>query len=282
MRIAHDAQIDYKLPAHSIDNRIVDPEVVILPGGTTAQVFASGHATSMSTRGHPAVPFTDQHVLDLDLTGVWPEVEDGVRTWHEVPAVVSAEGGEEMGYGPGSNWGFWTISVPAEGTAPGGAAVSGPSSFAMRSTWISYVKNVPPAGTVSTSGGTTEASSGVFAAQASGTLERGAMTGTVGLAGAVRYQKPGHGIDITVADTQVEFDGDTATLSALVTQNAGTPARIDVATIDLAATTPTETADEITWTDALAVFTEEGSAVFGGSYTPGSEYGKLTLTLGVE
>ena len=280
VRIEHDAQIDYLLPAHSIDNRIVDPEVVIAPGGATARVIASGHATSMQAMGQPPVPYTDEHVLDLELSGVRPELAaDGTRTWHDVPALISATGQEEMGYSAGSKWGFWTIAVPAGNTEPGAAAVTGTSSFAMLPGWINYVLNVPPAGTIATSGGTTESSAGVYAAPVTGTFERGSLTGTADLAGAVRYQKPGHGIDITIADTRVAIDGDTATLSALVTKAPAAATRIDLATIDLSAATPTETADAITWTDALAAFTADGSAVFNGIYPPGSEYGKLTLTL---
>jgi hypothetical protein len=273
--IQHDAQIDYLMPAHSIDNRLVDPAVVIAPGGATAKVLASGHATDRDTAGAPPTPFSDEHLLDLDLSGVVPELgDDGTRTWHDVPAVVAASGEDEIGYDAGSQWGSWTITVPAADTDPGAAPVTGTSSFAMRASWVNYILNVPPGGTITPAGGTTATTTGVFAAPLTGTFERGSRTGTVDLAGSVRYHKPAHGIDITVADTKVAIDGDTATVSALVTPGGS---RIDIATIDLSAVTPTETPGSITWTDALATFTAAGGTVF--TYAAGEEYGKLTLTL---
>jgi Htaa len=277
VRIEHQGRIDYLLPAHSIDNRVADPEVVIAPGGGSARLLADGHSTSQSSAGAPPVPFTDEHLLDLDLSGVEPVLgADGTRTWSDVPAVVAASGQEELGYPPGTAWGSWTIVVPAASTDPGPAAVTGTSTLAIRPSWIGYVKSVPPAGSVVVGGGTSEPESGVFAAPASGSLERESGRGAVDLAGSVQYLKPGHGIDITIADTRVEIDGAASTLSALVTAN-GSSSRITMATLDLSA--PVETEDTVSWTDVLASLTPEGAAVFGGSYPAGSEYGRLTLTL---
>ena len=278
VHIEHHGQIDYELPAHSIDNRFADPEVVIAPGGASAAVLADGHVTSMATAGAPPEPFTDEHVLDLDLAGIAPELgAGGTRTWRDVPAVVAATGQEETGYAPGSAWGSWTITVPAAGTEPGPATVTGTSSFAAYPSWIAYVKTVPPGGSVVTSGGTTEGDSGVFAAPVSGTFDFASGAGTADLAGAIQYLKPAHGIDLTFADSRVTVDGAASTVSAAVTFNGSALGRVEMATVDLSAPDAV-TADGVTWTARPAVLTAAGAGAFG-SYAPGDPYGTLTLTL---
>jgi len=277
VRITHAGRVDYRLPAHSIDNRIADPEVVIAPGGASAKVYADGHATSMSSAGAPPVPFTDEHVLDLDLSGIPSEVgADGTRTWHDVPAVISATGQEELGYGPGSAWGAWTITVPAADTDPAPAAVSGASSFAMRPSWVTYITtSPPPPGSIAVAGGTTETTSGVFAAPVTGSADLAALRGSADLTGSVRYLKAAHGIDITVADTRVELGGAASKLSAVVTKNGVAHGRVPLATLDLSA--PAVTEDAVAWTDVPAALTAEGSGIF--TYPAGDPYGTLSLSL---
>jgi hypothetical protein len=182
-----------------------------------------------------------------------------------------------MGYGPGSAWGFWTITVPAGNTEPGPAAVTGTSSFAAHPSWVDYVKTVPPGGSVVTSGGTTEGESGVFAAPVTGTFDFASGTGTADLGGAIQYLKPAHGIDLTFADSQVTVDGAASAISAAVTFNGSALGRVEMATVDLSAP-DTVTADGVTWTARPALLTAAGAGVFG-SYAPGDPYGTLTLTL---
>ena len=194
VRIAHHAQIHYQLPAHSIDNRIVDPEVVIAPGGDDRAGARRRPRHLDGHRGRPARPVHRPARPRPRPDRRRPEVADGTRTWRDVPAVVSADGGEELGYGPGSAWGSWTITVPAEHTEPGPAAVTGTSSFALPyPNWVNYVKLVPPAGSVSHERrdhrGRPAACSrrpGLRHVRAS------PRTRTADLVGAIQYLKPAH------------------------------------------------------------------------------------------
>jgi hypothetical protein len=276
--IAHRGRLAYLLPAHSIDSRIADPEIVLDAGGATGRLLADGQYTSRSSAGAAPQQFTDEHLLDLDLTGIHPELgAGGTRTWSDVPAVVAASGEEELGYEPGTAWGTFTITVPAADTQPGPAAVTGDSTFAMRPSWLTYIEMVPPAGTIETGDGTAR-DGGTFTAALTGTYERGSRTGVVDLPGYVRYLKPAHGIGITIRDPRVTIAGADSTLSAEVTAGGTDQGRVTIATLDLSE--PVETPESVTWTDALASFTAAGAAVF--AYEEGDEYGHLTIALGAD
>jgi hypothetical protein len=94
-----------------VDNRVYDP--VIELDGAAGRLLASGQYGNRSDPTAPAVTYADEHLLDLDLTGIAPETDGTTRTWRHVPAVVSADGEDELGYPPGRPWGFFTITVPA-------------------------------------------------------------------------------------------------------------------------------------------------------------------------
>jgi hypothetical protein len=109
--IENRGRLAYQLPAHWIDNRVYDP--VIELDGAAGRLVASGQYGNRSDPTAPPITYADEHLLDLDLTGIAPETDGTTRTWRHVPAVVSPDGEDELGYPPGRPWGFFTITVPA-------------------------------------------------------------------------------------------------------------------------------------------------------------------------
>ncbi len=106
--------IAYAYPAHNIDQRMSNPTIEIAADGQSARVIADGQYSVWANPDAPPIPFTRVHVVDLDLSAVTPTLSaDGrTRTWTDVPATIAEGAGEEMVYGPGSNWGHLTFSVP--------------------------------------------------------------------------------------------------------------------------------------------------------------------------
>ncbi len=103
------------MPAHGIEESIGDFRIEI--DGLSGQVFADGTSNPRESTVCPgaAQPYSDQHVLDLDFTGITPTTTDGVTRWVHVPARIAA-GATVVGggvYGDGAAWGEFTIAVPA-------------------------------------------------------------------------------------------------------------------------------------------------------------------------
>lgn len=108
------------MPSHFIDIRIVDPIVRIAADGKSARVFASGQGSGVMNPGatEPTVdPFTDVHLLDLDLTRSGPRrtAAGSTTSWLRAPATIaSIEAQRYLSYGQGTPYGTWTLTAPSD------------------------------------------------------------------------------------------------------------------------------------------------------------------------
>lgn len=280
-------------PSVGIDQLVADPEIVIAADGRSARVLASG---VFGRGGGPGQPSTGSQVyvrchvltLDLDAPAVTQAVDGaGIRTWSGVPAVIGPEGAKPLGYPVGDPYGGWTVRAP-DASVTVRQRVTGTAGFAKRQSWISYVTQTPPAGTIDAEGGVTREGPGSdnrFAyATAPGAWDPATKDATVDLPGTIRYRKPGHGItDLRFADPQVVLDGAASRVVATVSSPQGTnPERLTVATIApssvAAAESPSVTEGAPTYSGIQFLFTSQGAAKFSSSYD-GTDFGTYTLTL---
>ncbi len=121
--IEHDGRIRYHKPQHSIDQQIADLTMVIAADGQTGQVIADGQYQESAMLWAPGAtfPYSDKHVLDLNLAGIDPKREpNGSVTWENVPATVSQEASDTgyISYDKGTPWGRFTITAPGEDVRP--------------------------------------------------------------------------------------------------------------------------------------------------------------------
>ena len=270
--VTHQGRIRSVMAAHDIDNAVEDPTIVLPASGTTAKLVADGRSGDRDNPDGPALPFTDEHLLDLDLAGITPTVDgSGNRVWADVPATVaSVEAAELLGGAQydGRPWGSFTIKVPR-------TDVTGSSAFQMRASWVRYILvSPPPAGTITAGDGTTHAGNGAFTASFTGAWHPTTETGTIAIPGYMRFTKAAHGIDITLRDLRIDVDGADSVVSGEVTKGATNEGRKDLATLDLS--DEVVSGDTLSWDDELAAFTADGSAVFGPNYAVGSEFGTFT------
>jgi hypothetical protein len=109
--------VAYRLPAHGIEESIGAFVIEVAADGRSGQVFADGRSNDgggMTCDSTPAA-YADEHVLDLDFSGVAPVTSGGVTRWIHVPATTVA-GEKWIGGSPryaGRPWGSFTIALPA-------------------------------------------------------------------------------------------------------------------------------------------------------------------------
>lgn len=108
--------VAYAMPAHGIEEAIGSFRIELAADGVHGAVYADGRAkrTDMSAGActTSATPYADEHVFDLDLSGIAPQTTDGVTRWVHVPATLA--GSDKVGggsYAPGRPWGELTIAV---------------------------------------------------------------------------------------------------------------------------------------------------------------------------
>ncbi len=110
--VEHTGEIRYHKPQHFLDNRIRNLEFEIPSVGTAGRVLADGQHTARFDPSQAPVPYADEHVMNLDLSGVTPTPVPGGLVYREVPATVAETGQDELGYETGRPWGRFTITVP--------------------------------------------------------------------------------------------------------------------------------------------------------------------------
>jgi hypothetical protein len=116
--VAGEGTVRFSFPAHFIDNRIINPEFRIAADGLTGKVVADGQGSgdrAEAQNGNPSfAPYTDVHLLDLDVAAGTKVVSaDGTRTtWVGVPATITAAAAPYLSYEAGTPYGSFTITAP--------------------------------------------------------------------------------------------------------------------------------------------------------------------------
>ncbi|RKQ92676.1 Htaa protein [Solirubrobacter pauli] len=107
--------ITYSMPAHGIDEAITNLKIEIDRSGQTGSVYASGRSAARNGIFCVTAPetYTDQKVMDLDLSGSPLTGGRYIRVPAKVTAPAERLGGGE--YGAGQPWGTFTIALPAVG-----------------------------------------------------------------------------------------------------------------------------------------------------------------------
>ncbi len=183
---------------------------------------------------------------------------------------------------------------PAAVTRP---VVSGAIDWGFKSSWRAYVLTAPPAGSQEVLGGATATgpltspattygfpgSSGSLTAVPNGAVE--ALTLASG--GAVKWAKPGHGInEVRFSDLEIEIGSEGSWLVGDVKTEIGPPAEsedVRIAELATAAVTPvwSDGGDTLTWPEVPATLTAEGASSFSGFYEAGTELDPVTITAGL-
>ncbi len=172
--------------------------------------------------------------------------------------------------------------------------VSGGIDWGFKASWRAYVLTAPPAGSQEVLAGATATgplaspattygfpgTGGSLTAVPGGAVDALALTG----AGAVKWAKPGHGInEVRFSDLEIEIGSDGSWLIGDVKTEIGPPAESDdvrIAELETSAVTPVWSAGDstVTWSEVPATLTEEGAASFSGFYEAGAELDPVTIT----
>ncbi|MDW5596426.1 HtaA domain-containing protein [Conexibacter stalactiti] len=110
----------FAMPSHGIDIRLVNPDLRVAADGRTARLisdgFASGSMADARAGRTALVPFTNLHVLDVDLEagGYRAGTAVGRRSWIGAPATMTSIAGQTLGVTyAGAPFGKLTFSAPA-------------------------------------------------------------------------------------------------------------------------------------------------------------------------
>lgn len=190
----------------------------------------------------------------------------------------------------------WLSAQAAAGPKPGPAlvkrpVVSGAIDWGFKASWRGYVISAPPAGSQEVLDGaaatgplTSPATTYGFPATG-GLFTSGAGDGlTLTTGGAVKWAKPGHGIDeVRFADLEIEIGSTESWLIGDVRTEIGPPAETDdvrIAELETTAITPqwSSGGNTVTWSQVPATLTAEGAASFSGFYEAGAELDPVTVT----
>ena len=174
--------------------------------------------------------------------------------------------------------------------------VSGAIDWGFRTTWRGYVLS-PPTGSQEVLDGAT--ATGPLTSPATtygfpgtgGTLD-GVLDGAVDTlalttGGAVKWAKPGHGInEVRFANLEIEIGSGGSWLVGDVRAEIGPPSEtgdVRIAELKTAAVAPQWSADgnTVTWSPVPATLTAAGSASFAGFYSAGTELDPVTVTVGL-
>ena len=183
-------------------------------------------------------------------------------------------------------------SVPAPAGATPVSASSGSITWGLKSSFRSYITSPGANGTISVSGGATQAASnGVFTFPAD-SGSRDGSTAAIDTRGAVVFRGHEDVLDVSISDIRVAISGATGTVVVDAvsrqyspgTTTPGTPVTYDdvtFATLDLSAVTPTSTAAQYAAT-IPATLTSAGVPVLAGFYPAGTALDPVTVSLALE
>lgn len=136
--------------------------------------------------------------------------------------------------------------------------------WGFKASWRTYVTGPWTGGTVDATGGATVNEDGTynFALGTGSTYDIDTEKGQLNYEGTVAFASDAHGFNITLANPQITVEGDTATLSAELSDNAApeetSTTRVDVAEFELTAPAVSETDADTTytWIDVSGTFLE--------------------------
>ncbi|ALC06904.1 hypothetical protein CDES_12800 [Corynebacterium deserti GIMN1.010] len=172
-----------------------------------------------------------------------------------------------------STSGFTAVAPSALATpaAVSYAADEAPASIAedsldwgFKASWRSYVTNPWVGGSATASNGASVNEDGTytFILGAGSAYDAETATGQLNYEGTIEFESEAHGFAITLADPHITVDGDSAILSAELSDAADpsndATSRVDVAefTLDAPEVTETDADTTFTWTNASGVFLE--------------------------
>lgn len=182
------------------------------------------------------------------------------------------------------------VAATMSGYPANAATVDGGTvEWGVRQSFRTYIVGPIAGGTVSAGGGATQkASNGPFVFPVGGGSHDGATT-TANSSGSAHFSGH-HGIlEVNISDVRVSINGSTGSIIADVTARPFTDTTtkndlvtyddLTLATLNLAAVTPTVSADEVKFTNVPAVLTAQGGPVFAPFYPPGDPLDPVTITL---
>lgn len=175
--------------------------------------------------------------------------------------------------------------------------VSGGIGWGFKSSWRDYVLATPPAGSEEVLGGATAtgpltspattygfpARGGSLAGVLDGAVDSLTLTG----GGAVKWAKPGHGInEVRFSNLEVEIGSGGSWLIGDIRTEIGPPAEsehVRIAELKTTAVTPVWSADgnTVTWPAVPATLAAEAATSFAGFYDSGEELDPVTITAGL-
>lgn len=174
--------------------------------------------------------------------------------------------------------------------------VSGTIDWGFKASWRGYVLS-PPAGSQEVLGGATATGPLSSPATTFGfPVSGGSLTGIAGTSvdalkvtsgGAVKWAKPGHGInEVRFSDLEIEIGSGGSWLIGDVRTEIGPPAEsadVRIAELKTTGVTPAWSAggNTVTWSALPATLTAEGAASFSGFYEAGTELDPVTVTVGL-
>jgi hypothetical protein len=179
---------------------------------------------------------------------------------------------------------------PAPVTRP---VVSGGIDWGFKASWRGYVISAPPAGSQevlegATATGPLTSPATTYGFPGTGGSLTGVPEGAVDALslsgeGAVKWAKPGHGIDeVRFSDLEIEIGSGGSWLIGDVKTEIGPPAESDdvrIAELATAAVTPvwSDGGGAVTWSEVPATLTAEGASSFSGFYEAGTELDPVTF-----
>jgi hypothetical protein len=177
-----------------------------------------------------------------------------------------------------------TVVALAPSRAAAADVTGGEAVWGFKESWRSYVLNAPPAvppASITTSNGATQApDNGPFTfVNGTGQLDPDADTAGLDFTGTVTFSKPAHGINIVLENPRIEYSGDAGVLIADVTENGTPHPDTNLANLNLAGHSPTITDTSVSLTEVPATMAAEGSSLFGGFYTEGTELDPVSFTV---
>lgn len=177
------------------------------------------------------------------------------------------------------------------------SVVSGGIDWGFKASWRGYVISAPPAGSQEVLEGATATgpltspattygfpgTSGSLIAVPEGAVDVFSLSSQ----GAVKWAKPGHGInEVRFSDLEIEIGSGGSWLVGDVKTEIGPPAESDdvrIAELATTAVTPTwsDGGGTVTWSEVPATLTAEGASSFSGFYEAGTELDPVTFTAGL-
>jgi len=176
-----------------------------------------------------------------------------------------------------------TVTVTAKPSVP---TTAGSLTWGVKESFRSYIQGpVAGGGATATNGASVVDGLFRFGQADGGTWNVASGRGTVGYAGTVRFTGHAGALDLTLTNPVVEVTGPGAGRLLVDARSTGldgsTFDRTGVAVATLALGAPTTSADgSVTYTDAAATLTADGSLAFVGFYPAGTALDPVTFTVG--